>query len=354
MFSVLLVLPACDGGEDQRHVIADVRVVTDRGAVLNASSARRLGFFNPNEDEREDLFEYQVPSSFQQLAPARFRDVNFKVGEDPGAECYVTVLTGGGEAANINRWRGQMSLEPLDEDALRALPRRDFLETTAPFAEFHGTYSGMEGGGGGEGYALLGLLAQFPQAAVSLKMIGPDATVAAAREDFLAFADSLRIKGAEEGGGSSDPAASLDDSAAHPESIQWDVPAGWELAQGSSSMRLMTLKVTARPGAECWVTVLRGLAGGVSGNLNRWRREMGQPPLTEEELAALPTLKVLGAEAPFLEVTGPEGADGTSRCLLGVIAELSGNGVFIKMVGSREDLAAEREQFAAFCRSLRV
>ena len=356
LFLLLLFLPACDGGKERQHVISDVRVVADRGAVLNASSALRFGFSSGSggSGEWEDPFEYEIPASFEQLPRARFRDLNFKVGEDPGADCYVTLLSGGGEAANINRWRGQMSLEPLDEAGFLALPRREFLGIDAPFAEFHGSYTGMEAGGGAEGYTMLGLIAQFPRAAVSLKMVGPAETVAAARDDFLAFAASLRIKGDEETGGSSGPVDPLEDSAAHPAEVQWDVPSGWELAQGSSSMRLVTLKVTDRPGAECWVTVLRGQAGGVLGNLSRWKREVGQDPLTAEELAELPTLTVFGAEAPFLEVGGPEADDGSSSYLFGVIASRAGQSIFIKMIGSRQDLVPERERFAAFCRSLRV
>ncbi len=138
---------------------------------------------------------------------------------------------------------------------------------------------------------------------------------------------------------------------------QWSAPPGWsEVAR--SGMRLVTLAPDARPEAECWVTLLPGDAGGVAANLNRWRAELGQAPLTPAEIEALPRVAVLGREEALLEVAGSyRGMDGREigdALLLGVVAQAGGKRVFIKMVGPREDVLAERDNFLAFCRSLEI
>lgn len=73
------------------------------------------------------------PAGFQFLAPAgwveqpstAFRVVNFQVPGNgvPAAEFYVTPLSGtaGGELANVNRWRGQLGLAPVDANDLAGL-----------------------------------------------------------------------------------------------------------------------------------------------------------------------------------------------------------------------------------------
>jgi hypothetical protein len=109
--------------------------------------------------------------------------------------------------------------------------------------------------------------------------------------------------------------------------------------------------------SECYVTVLSGPAGGVDANLNRWQEQMGQPPLEATAIQALPRLTVLGREAPFMEATGDfTGMDGQtqgSSALLGVICPLEDRALFVKMTGPRDEVLAEKENFVAFCESLR-
>jgi len=352
-------LPACSDDSERHHEITDVRVVENRGQALGASSAERFGLIDRRAPTQpQDLFAYEVPEGWEQLPPAQFRDLNFRVGRVGGAEgadCYVTLLSGGGEDANINRWRGQMGLAPLDDAGLRALPRRTFLGLEGILAEFQGSFQGMgdTGNENAEDSTLLGVFSQFPRFAVSVKMIGPTPLVEAERENFLSFCDSLQFKTvgtASDAPGSTGVDGGAGGSGAG--AFAWDVPDGWVLGAGSS-MRLVTFNVEDRPSAECWVTVLKGDAGGLLPNLNRWRGELGQEPLTGAEVEALPTIEVFGKPAPFLQVQGPVAEDGRVSYLFGVITERAGQRVFIKMVGGKQDLLAEEHRFIQFCRSLR-
>jgi hypothetical protein len=65
---------------------------------------------------------WKVPPSWQEVAPSRMLLAKFVLPDpkEPKAEVTVSVLggDGGGLLANINRWRRQLTLEPLEDDAL--------------------------------------------------------------------------------------------------------------------------------------------------------------------------------------------------------------------------------------------
>jgi hypothetical protein len=108
---------------------------------------------------------------------------------------------------------------------------------------------------------------------------------------------------------------------------------------------------------ECYVTVLSGSGGGLEANVNRWRQQMGQPPMTAAEIAALPAIPMLGVEARLVRMAGSfTGMDGTTRTgsmLLGAVCELGRHSVFVKMTGPMAEVGAQEAHFEAFCRSLR-
>jgi hypothetical protein len=136
---------------------------------------------------------------------------------------------------------------------------------------------------------------------------------------------------------------------------KWQVPEGWSEAP-ATSMRVGNFKIAADPQAECYLTVLKGAAGGVDANINRWRRQMGQPELTPEEIAALPKLEVFGKPAPMVEIpgsfTGMAGEQFPDYLLMGVVVLLTDETLFVKMTGPKAVIETERERFAAFCKSL--
>jgi hypothetical protein len=135
--------------------------------------------------------------------------------------------------------------------------------------------------------------------------------------------------------------------------LDWTAPPGWE-KQPDRGMRVVTYK--SKDGAECYVSLLAGAAGGVEGNITRWRGQMGQPPLSAEEIAALPKVKLLGTDAPMVEIhgqfTGMSGVPTPGQCLYGAIGAMGDQSLFIKMVGADASMAAEKSNFIAFCQSL--
>jgi hypothetical protein len=137
---------------------------------------------------------WTAPAGWRE-APARpMRLVTFWPAADAKSECYVARLggQGGGVAANINRWRGQMNQPPLDDPALAGLAKIEVLGQPAPLVEIEGEYAAMGTAPAQPGYALLGTVAPLGEQTIFVKLIGPVADVKAQRGRFIEFCRSLR------------------------------------------------------------------------------------------------------------------------------------------------------------------
>lgn len=135
--------------------------------------------------------------------------------------------------------------------------------------------------------------------------------------------------------------------------LAWVVPEGWaELAP--TQMRMVNLKVGDE--GECYLTILGGDGGGMAGNVNRWRGQIGLDDLAESEIAALPKIKVLGREASLIDLRGSYTGMGTEGkddwALLGAITTSDRFTLFVKFIGPRALIERESGRFEAFCSSL--
>jgi len=351
--AVLGSLAAC--GEEGPRTIEQVRERPATTAFKEVSTAERFGMSggghaNPHhgmQASQVPLFEWTTPEGWEEKPPSKTRQADFRLSRDPETECYMSVLPGaaGGVGANVNRWRSQMGLEPLAPSALAALPQEKFLEGTAFVVDLEGTYVGMGQGEPKPGYRMLGLVAEQPGQTMFLKMTGPATTVMEERARFFELARSLRVSAAPEAPPQTDG------------TIAWTAPPEWEPRAGSPT-RVVTLAPKGSTGTECYVTVLAGGAGGIGPNINRWREQMGQPPLGPKELGALETVKVLGRDARLIEIAGTftdmQGNKVENAGLLGVVCPLEDAMLFVKMTGPSDVITLEKERFVAFCGSLRT
>jgi len=373
LVGLLPILAGC-GPEGGRQEITVTRTGSvDTGAPAGSmGTAERMGFRAGSgmgavaPAGGAARYAYEAPEGWTEGAATSMRQVNFTIGDT--GECYLTVLpsSGGGLLANVNRWRKQMGRDPIGDAELAALAKTTLLGHEAVAIDLDGSFSGM-GTDAKEGYRMLGRLAVTENSAYFVKLTGPAALVGEQVEAFDRFSDSLRedpmaaaaaahaaaglpampsgMSGAGMGG--LPPVGGFDSM-----DLEWNAPEGWVKAP-DNAMRLVTYTVGE---AECYVAVLSGPAGGVNANINRWQQQMGQPVLSELELAALPKLNVLGRESAMVEIKGEYTGMGETRDanygMLGLVCPLEGQTLFVKMVGPAEVIAGQTDQFKAFCTSL--
>jgi hypothetical protein len=124
-------------------------------------------------------------------------------------------------------------------------------------------------------------------------------------------------------------------------------------------MRPINLKFGPNGEGECYLSMLPGGAGGTVANVNRWRKQMGQPDLPEAEVNQLPKRVLMGIEGVFVSLDGAYTNVGSAEALpeqrlMGVVAALGEVGLFVKMVGPKELVAANQVAFDQFVNSLRL
>lgn len=132
--------------------------------------------------------------------------------------------------------------------------------------------------------------------------------------------------------------------------LRWTLPKGWTEAPGSA-MRFATFTPPVKGKVDASVVVLPGPAGGELPNVNRWRGQIGLPPLDEPSLAAArKTLPTKAGPVRVYDFT----SEGTPRSrLVAALAESAGSTWFVKMTGDADAVGAAREDFMKLLGSLR-
>ena len=135
----------------------------------------------------------------------------------------------------------------------------------------------------------------------------------------------------------------------------WETPAGW-VEVTPTATREANFKVAGDPKTECYLTRLAGTAGGLESNINRWRAQISLPPLSAEEIAQLPRLDWLDAEAVLVNFEGQwKGMSGTEAeegwRLVGLLSVRPDESLFLKMVGPTQVVSANLEPFVMLAAS---
>jgi hypothetical protein len=156
------------------------------------------------------------------------------------------------------------------------------------------------------------------------------------------------------GGAPMAPGASLASTAvptaAGPE-LTWVAPAQWTAKPGSA-MRKGSYAVPGPDGAmaDLSITAFPGDVGGALANVNRWRGQVGLPPLGEADLA--------GASEAFdhngLQFTVVDlGSEQSSRRLLGAIVPFGEGTWFFKLLGPAPVVAEQKAAFLDFLKTVK-
>jgi hypothetical protein len=132
--------------------------------------------------------------------------------------------------------------------------------------------------------------------------------------------------------------------------LRWTLPAGWTEAPGGQ-MRFATLKPPVLGKIDGSVVVLPGPAGGELANVNRWRNQIGLPPIEEAALAS--ARKVIQTKAGPLKVYDFTSGGKTGSRVVAGLTESGGNTWFVKLSGDSGSVDAAREDFMKLLRSLR-
>ena len=315
------------------------------------------------DNSGQPKLKYTLPAGWKEKTLTQLRVASFEVSENgKPADVSVIPLSGaaGGDAANVNRWRGQVGQPPLDDAGLQKLVE------TVEIASQPGQLYDIAGTSPGSGDALriLGGILHVDDTTWYFKMMGDADLVQKQKTAFIAFLktasfDKVAAPAAMDLSQlppSHPPVSGIDlsstTSAAAGDKPTWTVPSDWK--EGLLAQFLVAKFVISGSGdavAAVNVSQLSGDGGGLLPNLNRWRAQLGLPPASEADLAKLPMIDASGAKATVADFTGVDARSGKPARLVGVLLPLNGQTWFYKLMGDAAIVGQQKDAFIKFVQS---
>ena len=351
---------------------------------------------------------YKAPADWQEVPPGSIRIASFKVkGEGTStADVSIVPLAGaaGSDLDNVNRWRQQLGLAPVTAAELAGqAQKRSISGESAQLYELAGQPAGAA-----EKLRILAVIQRLEAGVLFYKMAGSDGLVAKQKPAFEEFLKSVKFQTPPAGPGGLPPShppldgtAGMDGMgqpalppshpplgnpqpgqvalppshppigaptdpaglpASHPPIGQapgaapaasgksdWKIPAGWQ-EQAPGMMQTARFLATGEGGAkaEASVASIPGEGGGLLGNVNRWRKQIGLDPIDAADLPKqTSTLEAGGAKATVLDVTSQD----KKKRLIAVSVPGGASTTFYKLVGDETVVAKEKKAFLGFVQS---
>ncbi len=260
------------------------------------------------------------------------RLATFRTGQG-SPEVTLSAFPGdsGGLLANINRWRGQIGLEPTDEAQ---------LAKSVESATVEGVSITLVDIPGAAGQELLGAVV-VPGDGKSwfVKAVGEPAAIAKLKPIFSAFARSFRLQAER-------PAVNSGSGEVQTRLSAWKPPAQWRADPNASTIVAAAYDATNPAGAaKITATMLLNDGGGVLANINRWRDQVGLPPVEKVEQQPI---KDLGRGDVMVDLAT---TDNTRRMIVSIVSSQNQTW-FFKITGAPAAVEAERAAYERFVRNV--
>ena len=163
--------------------ISSVRMAEAGASPLPAAPAS-----SPGAETEKPQIKWEIPAGWKSVPASAMRYASFTAVGSDGAAADISVSVfesdGGGDLGNVNRWCGQIGLQPIDENALKKL----VIPSKAKDAELQTVDLK------GSQTRILAGWARIDGRSWFFKITGPDAAVACEKEKFAKFLRSVQFR----------------------------------------------------------------------------------------------------------------------------------------------------------------
>ena len=302
---------------------------------------------------------WTTPAGWQELAPTSIRLGNFAISGKGQAKAEVGIFSFPGsvgtELDNVNRWRRELQLPPIEAGQIVAQP--------VTIDSMNGRLFDISGATSST------VVASLPRDGATwfFKMRGDKETVANAKPAFLELLKSIRFSptGGEAAAAPAFDAASPSPHAAlspaarpDPESSadepKWTVPETWtEKKAGPMVFKTFSAANGKGQTASVNISFFPGDVGGTFANVNRWRGQLGLPQITKDKLETVTQpLDTAGGKATLVDFTGTDSRTGQLSRLIAVMVRHGNNTWFYKLSGQGPVVEEQKETFVKFVQSV--
>lgn len=283
----------------------------------------------PAENKQPRPLRWVAPETWEEETPGQFQVALYRIA--PGISASVSRFPGeaGGTAANVNRWRQQVGLEPSPDTGGEAIA----LETGSQARWFE--LKGAE-------RSILAAIIPVDGETWFFKLDSPTIALETARPGFMDLLKSIEI---------GSPAA------AEMPGIDLRPPTGWQ-KQEPAPPRFATYRIPATDSdgidGDVSVVPLPGAGGTNLENVNLWRAQLRLPPVEKADDPALgETIQSPNGSITLVHMTSAEPLFSGDRhaAISAAILRTADTTWFFKLTGEAKMVAAQRAKFVDFVRT---
>lgn len=289
-----------------------------------------------------------TPPNWQPQPLSQMRQASFLVKADNGAVTDISFVSLGAAAGNVldnvNRWLDQLGQPPVTEQKLGEIAQR--LRTSlgdAIIVDLAGSPKDSDPARDGR---IIAAMVTNDRATLFFKMRGNADLTEKQKDEFIKWVAAIcEAQGKTE---SPQMAAMAPQEGGAP-TIKWNIPAGWTEVP-PSSMRYASFSAAANNGNKVDISVVTfpGEGGSDTDNMNRWRGQIGLPPIDESAVTSQVTpLKTRDATFSTTDIAG---ADART---IAAWTHHNGRVWFFKATGPNPAVEKEKPNFVKFIESVR-
>jgi hypothetical protein len=290
-----------------------------------------------------------APPNWQPQPLSQMRQASFLVKGENGAVADISFVSLGSSAGNVlenvNRWLSQIGQPAIDEQKLNQIAQHVATSLgDVAVVDLAGLPTGADPAKDGR---IIAAMTSAGGSTLFFKIRGNAALAESQKSDFIKWVTA--ICNAQGGTKSPQTATALPppDNSSNPQ-IKWQIPAGWNEVP-PSAMRYASFSAGENDNkVDISVVMFPGDGGSDIDNVNRWRQQIGLPPMTEASvMSQLSTLKASDATFAIVDMAGPN-----ARTLAAWVRR-DARVWFIKATGPSAAVEKEKANFTKFVQSVR-
>jgi len=290
-----------------------------------------------------------TPPNWQPQPLSQMRQASFLVKGDNGAVADISFVSLGTSAGNVlenvNRWLSQIGQPPIDEQKLNQIAQH--LTTSVgdvTVVDLEGLPADADPKKDGR---IIAAMTTTGNSTLFFKIRGNSALTESQKNEFTKWIVAVCNS---QGGNKSAQAANATPSSQSSDSpqIKWQLPPGWNEVP-PSAMRYASFNAGANENkVDISIVTFPGNGGNDIENVNRWRGQIGLPPMSEEAMTSqVTTLRAGDATLAAIDITGAK-----ARTVAAWVRR-DAHVWFFKATGPNAAVEKEKQNFVKFVQSVR-
>ena len=348
--ALVMLMPACDRSDQQIKVYRVSKAPLEESAPQqqNAMPTNAGSPAAPHGMPPVTSTTPTTPPNWEPQPLSQMRQASFLVKGDHGAVADISFVSLGAAAGNVldnvNRWLDQLGQPPITEQKLAEIAQR--LRTSLGDVTIVDLAGLPENADPARDGRIIAAMVTTDSSTLFFKMRGNADLTEAQKGDFIKWVAA--VCNAQNETQSPKMAAMPPQDAGAPQ-IKWKTPEGWTEIP-PSAMRYASFSATDGNGGKIDISIatFAGDGGSDADNVNRWRQQIGLPPVDGTTV----TSQVTPMKTADTTFSATDIAGATARTVA-AWTRRDGRVWFFKATGPNAAVEKEKPNFVKFIESVR-